>query len=37
MVMEWIYCPKCKLESLIEVNGLHIAVIKEPDVETQSR
>jgi predicted Zn-ribbon and HTH transcriptional regulator len=26
-----LYCPKCKQESLIEVKGLHIAVIKEPD------
>lgn len=26
-----LYCPKCKQESLIEVKGLKITVIKEPD------
>ena len=32
-----LYCPKCKQETLIEAKGLHIAVIKEPDAQTQSR
>ena len=32
-----LYCPKCKRESLIEAKNLHISVIKEPDVKTQSR
>lgn len=32
-----LYCPKCKQESLIDVKGLHITVIKEPDAKTQSR
>ena len=32
-----LYCPKCKQESLIEVQNLHITVIKEPDAKTQSR
>lgn len=32
-----LYCPKCKQETLIEVNNLQIAVIKEPDAKTQSR
>lgn len=32
-----LYCPKCKQESLIEVQNLKITVIKEPDAETQSR
>lgn len=32
-----LYCPKCKQETLIEVNNLQIAVIKEPDTKTQSR
>ena len=32
-----LYCPKCKQESLIEVKGLHIAVIKEPDAEPITR
>ncbi|RKI36428.1 conjugal transfer protein [bacterium D16-51] len=26
-----LYCPKCKRETLIEVNGLQVTVIKEPD------
>lgn len=26
-----LYCPKCKRESLIEVEDLQIIVIKEPD------
>ena len=26
-----LYCPKCKLESLIEVKELKVKVIKEPD------
>lgn len=26
-----LYCPKCKQESLIEVNNLQIFAIKEPD------
>ncbi|RKJ46363.1 conjugal transfer protein [bacterium 1XD8-76] len=32
-----LYCPKCKKESLIEVENLHITVIKESDAQTQSR
>ena len=32
-----LYCPKCKQESLIDVKGLNITVIKEPDAKTQSR
>ncbi len=32
-----LYCPKCKKESLIEVENLHTTVIKEPDAQTQSR
>ncbi len=32
-----LYCPKCKQESLIEVKGLHIAVIKELDAEPITR
>lgn len=26
-----LYCPKCKNECLIEVQNLHITIIKEPD------
>lgn len=26
-----LYCPKCKLEGLIEVDELNVKVIKEPD------
>lgn len=32
-----LYCPKCKQESLIEAQNLHITVIKEPDAQTHSR
>lgn len=32
-----LYCPKCKQESLIEAQNLHITVIEEPDAKTQSR
>lgn len=32
-----LYCPKCKQESLIEAENLHISVIKAPDAKTQSR
>ena len=32
-----LYCPKCKQETLIESKDLKIAVIKEPDAQTQIR
>ena len=32
-----LYCPKCKQETLIEVNNWEMTVIKEPDAKTQSR
>lgn len=32
-----LYGPKCKQESLINVQQLNITVIKEPDAETPSR
>ena len=32
-----LFCPKCKQETLINAKELHIAVIKEPDAQTQSR
>ena len=32
-----LYCPKCKKETLINAEKLHITVIKEPDAQTQSR
>ncbi|SFB33063.1 cysteine-rich KTR domain-containing protein [Clostridium frigidicarnis] len=32
-----LFCPKCKKESLISVNGLKMTVIKEPDAKTRSR
>lgn len=32
-----LYCPKCRRETLIEVNRLKLTVIKEPDARTQSR
>lgn len=32
-----LYCPKCRQETLINVEQLNISVIKEPDAKTQSR
>jgi Zn finger protein HypA/HybF involved in hydrogenase expression len=32
-----LFCPKCKQETLINVNHLNITIIKEPDAKTQSR
>lgn len=32
-----LYCPKCKRETLIEVQNLQIRVIAEPDTKMQSR
>ncbi|MBM6827007.1 cysteine-rich KTR domain-containing protein [Lacrimispora saccharolytica] len=32
-----LYCPKCKQETLIDIQELKISVIKEPDAQTQSR
>lgn len=31
-----LYCPKCKQENLVNVKGLSISVINEPDAQTQS-
>ncbi len=33
----WIYCLECKKETLIDVKDFEITVIKEPDVQPQSR
>ena len=32
-----LFCPKCKQETLVNVNHFNITVIKEPDAKTQSR
>lgn len=32
-----LYCPKCKQESLIEVENFQVTIIIEPDAQTQSR
>ena len=32
-----LYCPKCKQETLINVQQINMSVIKEPDAKTQSR
>lgn len=32
-----LYCPKCKQETLIEMQNLQIKVIIEPDTKMQSR
>ncbi|HFE2333490.1 TPA: cysteine-rich KTR domain-containing protein [Streptococcus agalactiae] len=31
-----LYCPKCKNETLINVQKMNIITIKEPDAKTQS-
>lgn len=31
-----LFCPKCKLETLINVRQLHTTVIKEPDAKPKS-
>lgn len=30
-----LFCPKCKQETLIEIQDLKIVVVKEPDAKTQ--
>lgn len=32
-----LFCPKCKQETLIEVQKFHLIIIKEPDAMTQSQ
>lgn len=32
-----LFCPKCKQETLIEVQKFHLIIIKEPDAKTQSQ
>lgn len=32
-----LYCPKCKIETLISVKELNTIIEKEPDAKTQSR
>ena len=32
-----LFCPKCKQETIINVQKLNMSVIKEPDAKTQSR
>ena len=32
-----LFCPKCKLQTLINVQELNTVIIKEPDAEVQSR
>lgn len=32
-----LYCPKCKLETLVNIRELKTTIIKEPDAKTQSR
>lgn len=32
-----LFCPKCKQETLINIQQLNMSVIKEPDAKTQSR
>jgi hypothetical protein len=32
-----LFCPKCRKETLINLEREHITIIKEPDAKTQSR
>lgn len=32
-----LFCPKCKNETLINIQQMNMVVIKEPDAKTQSR
>ena len=32
-----LYCPKCRQETLINVQQMNMSIIKEPDAKTQSR
>ena len=32
-----LYCPKCKLETLVSIKEFKTTIIKEPDAKTQSR
>ena len=32
-----LYCPKCRQETLINVQQMNMSIIKEPDAQTQSR
>ncbi len=32
-----LFCPKCKQETLVDLDGLEIRIIKEPDTQMQSR
>lgn len=32
-----LFCPKCKQETLINIQKLNMSVIKEPDAKTHSR
>ncbi|OUP45002.1 MULTISPECIES: cysteine-rich KTR domain-containing protein [Bacillota] len=32
-----LYCPKCKQETLIDIQNQKMIIIKEPDAQTQSR
>ena len=32
-----LFCPKCKKETIINVEQMNMTIIKEPDAQTQSR
>lgn len=32
-----LFCPKCKKETIINIQQMKMSVIKEPDAQTQSR
>lgn len=32
-----LFCPKCRIHIVVNVQKLHLTVIKEPDTKTQSR
>ncbi len=32
-----LYCPKCRRESLVDLAGFKVQIVKEPDTQMQSR
>lgn len=32
-----LFCPKCRQETLVNINELNMSVLKEPDAKTQSQ
>lgn len=32
-----LFCPKCKHETLVNIQQMNMSIVKEPDAQTQSR